>query len=501
MSDGIKLLADTNLFFECQSIESLPWDLLDKAFVSILICNPVISEIDSHKKKNGRTRRRATATYQRIREAVEQKREHIIIRESNPQVIMRLIINVSPLSDLSDKLDYSNSDDKIVGILASLNKAENQRVILFTHDTGPAAKAQSLSLPFMFIPDDWLRHEEQTVEQKEIHRLKGEIEKYSETEPHFDITCDFFEGGKSGSLTQEIVEPLSNDEIDKLIDMLESKFPCKTDFTPPESQFHPISKSETVVETRFFAPCKEKIDEYIYEEYPKWIYDCRKSFESWHERYGNFKTRLITKWEVSNIGVRPAKKVRIQFDALGAIGLKRVEFNENTRSSTAKLDLPPVPPRFTERQYVTNIGDDGSTVTKQVPESWMNRNASGIGSALASMQLGAALFNREILEPDFQPINRMRHQHDEEGFYYHDWYEGDIVKSGSLTCGLWRHESNSEIFEFEIVFESDSEVNASVACYIHAENLTVPARQIYQISRKVEKYALFDDAVSCINEL
>jgi hypothetical protein len=55
------LVADTNLFFECKSLDQLPWSELGADPIVILLTKPVPDEIDKHKKGGGRTRERAIA--------------------------------------------------------------------------------------------------------------------------------------------------------------------------------------------------------------------------------------------------------------------------------------------------------------------------------------------------------------------------------------------------------------------------------------------------------
>ena len=55
----LHLVADTNLYFECCSLEDLPWESLGYDPIVLLLAKPVLDEIDKHKNANGRTRKRA----------------------------------------------------------------------------------------------------------------------------------------------------------------------------------------------------------------------------------------------------------------------------------------------------------------------------------------------------------------------------------------------------------------------------------------------------------
>src|SRR6188474_3357954 len=75
----IRLVADTNLFFECKSLEELPWSDLGYDPVVILLTKPVLDEIDKHKKGSGRTRNRALEIFQRVRGMLESSADEVEI--------------------------------------------------------------------------------------------------------------------------------------------------------------------------------------------------------------------------------------------------------------------------------------------------------------------------------------------------------------------------------------------------------------------------------------
>jgi hypothetical protein len=90
-----------------------------------------------------------------------------------------------------------------------------------------------------------------------------------------------------------------------------------------------------------------------------------------------------------------------------------------------------------------------------------------------------------------------RRQREPEKFYY-DWPDDESVKKGALTCELWRHRSDPEIFDFEVVFIGDGEARGVVECTVHAENLTLPVRKIVKVARIIESASMTDLANSLI---
>ncbi|MCB0081500.1 MAG: hypothetical protein KDE47_11230, partial [Caldilineaceae bacterium] len=106
---------------------------------------------------------------------------------------------------------------------------------------------------------------------------------------------------------------------------------------------------------------------------------------------------------------------------------------------------------------------------------------------------------RIIPQPIFNPRDFRIPKHDPEGFYYSDWELYEPTSSGSLTCDLWRHSSDAETFEFEIVFPKDSSGNAAIECSIHAENLTKPVSLIVPVVMEEVEARVAMDALSLVD--
>ncbi len=92
-------IADTNLFFETQRLEDLPWADLDVDPTVIGLTKPVQGEIDRHKKGTGRTRKRALETFKRVRTMLQNGETEAVIREANPRVVLRLLTAARPDPD------------------------------------------------------------------------------------------------------------------------------------------------------------------------------------------------------------------------------------------------------------------------------------------------------------------------------------------------------------------------------------------------------------------
>lgn len=149
----LRLVADTNLFFECRKLEELPWQELGHDPIVVLVSKPVLDEIDKHKKANGRTRDRAIDIFGRVRAMLQASQTEVVLRESGPRVLLRRLGHVQPNADFKEDLDYSRTDERLVGIASTLAlEASDHRVVLFTDDSGPASTAASFGVEYLMIP-------------------------------------------------------------------------------------------------------------------------------------------------------------------------------------------------------------------------------------------------------------------------------------------------------------------------------------------------------------
>lgn len=99
-----------------------------------------------------------------------------------------------------------------------------------------------------------------------------------------------------------------------------------------------------------------------------------------------------------------------------------------------------------------------------------------------------------------QPIHFPKPHHP-EGFYYDKWPTVTPVKRGSLTCDLFRHHREEEVFTTNVVFPADGDASGAVKCIVEAENLTKPVEVVVPVSRKINAYSLLAAAEEMISKL
>lgn len=508
------LVADTNLFFECRRLEDLPWADLGAGPLVIALTKPVIGEIDKHKKGGGRTRKRALDISGRIRRMLVEGQSESVIREADPRVILRLMPVVPPTPKLEEVLDYTQNDDRIVGIAAALSQqAGYASVVVLTHDAVAASTAKAAGVSFQLIPQLWLRPPEETTEAKKIRELEQDLATYRSQEPVIELRGT--EAAAAGvHVVRRVAEALPRALVDRLVDELQSRHPMRTDFTPPEPGRLPDG-----TEISYVAPDAEKIEAYTSNGYPGWMARCRAILESLHEKRVEREPRVQLRFSLINSGTRPASRMRVSFEACGSIFVCRRSEDSSVVSdgqhgdepiSVPSLPSPPAPPSFPKivKRIPAVVSDVRAPADLQRYRSTLEnlvQQAAGYGAYdLANMMdisgaaqryaadlgvMGRANFAEDVSRVPIMPPVRPQRR-DPEGFYYDGWPSDVPVERGSLTCELFRHRGDEELFEVEVQFPDEGDASGAVLCTVHAENMIEPLSLRVPVRRTIETYSI-----------
>ncbi|KUM28680.1 hypothetical protein AU467_10995 [Mesorhizobium loti] len=364
----IHLVADTNLFFECKPLEQLPWQELGYDPIVILLAKPVLDEIDKHKYANSRTRDRSLEIFRRVREMLKSSAPESAIRTSSPKVVLRPMPGIKPDPALEEQLDYTTSDERLIGIVSTLNaRSPEPRAVLFTEDAGPAMTADGLGVPYLMIDQSWRRPPLETEEAKRVKELRREIEAYRAQEPGISIgNCESADERNTIAATGKVATPLTEMEIEGFLAALKLKHALVTDFTPPLPSSTADASGE-VTRIEYSAPAEDDVSKYRDELYPQWIERCRTLLVELHRGRDEVEPPVVVRWPISNEGTRPASQVRIEFEVKGFLALRRIRTDEEEdedathgseslqlpTTSTRQFPPPPKPPSF--QKQVTRI--------------------------------------------------------------------------------------------------------------------------------------------------
>jgi hypothetical protein len=209
-----------------------------------------------------------------------------------------------PDPGFKDHLDYAKADERLIGIVSTLNaRASGYEVKLFTDDGGPAGTAADLSVPFLMIDQSWRRPPAESTEAKRIKELEKDLATYRAQEPKISIRCETANEENVVPVTRKIAVPLAEAEVDEILESLRLKHPVVTEFTPPPTSTttQPSGDIETI---EYTAPSDDDIAEYRDVRYPQWIENCRGILRTLHVGRDEIEPTVILCWSMSNEGSR-----------------------------------------------------------------------------------------------------------------------------------------------------------------------------------------------------
>ena len=491
-------IPDTNLFIQCRSLEELNWSIwADFDEVRLVVCRPVQREIDNQKNRgNDRIGKRARKAHSLFREIITSDNNYKLIRKSKPQIKLYVDPSYLPSPELENQLDYNEVDDQIVGCVYTFkDRNPESDVRLLTHDSGSMASANMCSLPFVNIPDDWILPPENNDTEKEITKLRTEVEKYKKTEPHFVISCLNNNGGDTKSFEFESIcyEPLTETEISELMNSLTCQFPLITDFgeqepkrrKPKNLPNHILGKEEV-----FTPASQQEISNYTEKDYPEWVEKCIRNLEQLHLYLEKQYPPIFFSFTAVNTGTRPGKSALVTITAKGDILIRppQIEDADDEESEQGdlkkKLSLPP-PPRPPKGKWTNNDS---------------NFNLNKLFNQLQLPEIGRIMSPEDFELPDL--TGRFNFQRDPNKFYYKPEYATEPEASFSLECAQWRHAMDAEIFECQLFYPRDSQnVSGALECLIQAENLSTPIKKTVPVRGRIEFVNIREHAENLIKNL
>ena len=482
----LRLFCDTNLLIQCKTLEELDWSMWKDHDVHVIVTQPVLGEIDQLKVKGSpRVARRARKVNSMFGEMLPTGRK--TIRDSGPRVTLHVEPEHRHEPDLANQLDYSKADDRLVGtVYRFAHEQPGEDARLLTHDTTPLYTAQRFDVEVVRIPDGWLLPPENDERQKKIAALQRENARLRQSEPSFDIR--FL--GSSGSEVERfeaavsLYDPLTKDEVKRLMERLRSQHTVKTDFGPPKiargttdaRTIQDLNRSLRASATgEYYSPPSDKaIAKYRDQAYPDWLSHCEELLFVLHHELQQRQPVLSFCYRVANTGTRPATDALVTVEASRHFTI--MPERDDIDSEPVQLPSPPTPPRGT----------------------W--QSAFDLGSFDPFRQLGLGAANpvpwsgHDLVEALQQP--------DPNTFYYKPDRPSVPGDSFSLSCQQWRHATDIENFVGEIHVPSGStDVAGALTLRIHAENLARPVKKTIGVHINVHPVSSYSAAENLIHSL
>lgn len=500
----VYLFPDTNLFIQCKTLEELDWSAWkDYSELRLIVSKPVLREIDHLKKKgNDRVGKRSRSASSMFREIIDSSRDYKLVRPSNPCVKLFVEMQYDFSEALKDRLNYDERDDQLLGTIHRFAEANpDADVRLLTHDTTPMFTAKSLGLRFMAIPDEWLLPPESSEAEKQISSLKSEISRLQKSEPSFEIRSLNSEGNEVELYEGSYIwfKPLTDAEVDSLMQRLQERFPLERDFGVQEraEREKPGAVGHILGMTQEFIPAtNEEIAKYRDEAYLQWVDQCRKTLRELSGALQRATPVPTFTFRACNTGRRPAKDALVTLEARGNFAIRPprpadsdddAEAGQQKTLQALKLPPPPPPPRGQWRS-----SDPLGRSLRQFAD--LQRSIQG---SLGMPDFLASRLDAPLRLPIVHPT-----PHDPNAFYYKPNRPLIPLSAFSLECGQWRHDDREETFPGEMFVPADQDtVNGALICRIQAENLSRSAEKLIPVRIEVLRASAFENAVKLIDAL
>ena len=495
---------DTNLFIQCHSLEQLdwaPWYGFEE--VRLIVSSPVLREIDRLKTRGGRVGKRARAASAMFREMLGQS--HKLVHAQSPRVVLSVEPRHRPAPDLADRLNYQERDDQLVGTIHEFARCNpSSEVRLLTHDTIPSYTARGLDLTADLIADDWLLLSETTETEGKMAALKAENARLKAAEPSFSIRCE----DRSDTTVERYhasytwYEPLTEAEIDGLMERLKTRFLLVSDFgsrEPAERPELPSVANRLFQTIPVFTPATdEEIGKYRDEDYPRWLDRCEETLRGHHRTLQAEAPVLEFAFFAGNSGTRPAVDALVTIEARGGFEIRPPPFDDSDKdrqgedetSGSLEAGALPPPPVAPRGRWENTVGGQTGDMLRTL--HLIGRSMQGLSSMINSDQ---DILSRRLAFPSPDPPDPNR-------FYYKPNRPAEPQPSFALECAQWRHDDEAESFIGEIHVPTDrDQAEGLLACRIQAANLSKSVSCCIPVRIAITHVSAFESARGMVEAL
>ena len=433
---------------------------------------------------------------------------HKLVRTKSPRVVLSVEPQHTYSRDLEDRLNYQERDDQLVGTVYEFARCHrDSNVRLLTHDTTPLFTAQGLGLTADAISDDWLLPPETTETEKELASLKAENTRLTKAEPFFLIRCmDQSDNDlERYDASYTWFEPLTDAEVDELMQRLKNHFPLETDFGSREPAERSVAQTgmDRILGTKqVFTPATdEEIAKYRDEAYPQWLDHCKQVLRNHHRTLQRETPVLEFSFLAANVGTRPATDALITIEARGNFQTKppssddhhEEQDGEDDNLDNVQAKVLPRPPVAPCGQWRRTIGDRLGGPLRALDV--LTRSLHGFPNLAHAT--GRIVDYPSLHTPIVRPPS-----HDPNAFYYKSSRPTLPQSSFSLECDQWRHEDGEEPFLGEVHVPTDQDsAEGALVCRIQAGNLSKSVSKLIPVRIAIIHASAFESARTMVEAL
>ena len=476
----LTIFPDTNVLVQGRGLKDQPWKELGRDEIEVILCGPVIRELDRLKTRPGRVGKVARAISTKVRELMRTADRSELICEADPRVVLRLAQGMPNQAAVREGIDLSHDDQAIINqALASLDAGAD--VALLTDDNFAAMTAEHFGLPVQLLPTHWLKEPEPDDSAKEIARRDAEIARLKSAEPALELR--FVDRSDAPierlEVTMRRYQPVAPTDVDRLVERVTALAPMVEVVVDPGKVAPPSPGTGRGfdIASIAYSPLGKlpvtKADIEKYEgEYRSWLAGVRSKIAGFHVEWNRRREWPEAILYASNKGSRPAEDVLVEISASGAFQLSGPRTaNDKPHAKQAdwlQLTLPPVPPKPKSR---------------------------------SELLLASGLLPHDPLpvlpRAHFPAVGELRRNDDE--FYWRDG-KSDPTVTIALECKSWRHSRGEEDFPFQVWADDRTEVRGLIAGRISASNIREPMEKHLPLRIGFEDYDCLTMATTLVDD-
>jgi PIN domain len=451
----VEFFADSNLFLQCRVFSEIDWRLIADSDdqITILIPTAVSRELDRLKSDGNRRRsKRAREASQFLRQIALSEDLRTMVRKEDPCVEIRIPDKIKIDRSQGENLDLEHPDDHIVAeMLTYLATSQDVDARLLTHDVNLMIAARRHGLKIVEIPEKWLLPPENDERDKQIARLRAEIEELKKGGvPDIRVTVRQGNGDPINELAITVNElsSIDADAIERLIEKAMAHHPIETRFEGYEKPLP--SRFGRNLTGRYEPPSAGAVREYIDEAYPEWVESVRRWIDQLPTHFGMESRYATVTIGVENAGSSPAHNVLVELRCDGGLLMQPTQDVSLPAANKLAVPNPPVPPKA----------------------KWISGDLSALGHAIR-------LFSDEANErlrgvnPDL--LNVQSVHRDRYAFYWRGRGVKPFVSKLELVADEFRHQIDREQIEITVFLPTDCLTRSGrLWCRVSASNLPKP---------------------------
>jgi len=326
--------------------------------------------------------------------------------------------------------------------------------------------------------------DEATEAERKAAALEAENARLKSTEPSVLVRCEDPTGTDVDCyrVSYTRCKPLTEAEVNHLMEKLRDRFPIAIDFMPPP----PIMDNGLLGALGppvAIKPTEEEQRKYWEDDYPRWESLCEDTLRFHHKTLQAAFPLPKFAFLAGNSGTRPADDVLITVEARGGFTIRPPPLVAEDEGQPRMLFPPPVAP---VGHWSRSLGD--AVRIGAMTQSWMNLQHD---------------FHERKKAPALRPFTfNPGAPLDSNSFHYKRHRPTQPRTSFALECKRWRHGGKEKRFIGEIHVPTDQEaVKGLLVCRIEAANLSSPVSCCIPVRIAITHVSSFDSASQMVDSL